>query len=155
MIRQLRAAQTASAALTALAMLLFPALLVGAPRARAEGTVDYTKEDLSQYEDQLNGDQIRSVVVNKRTRSLRVTLKNGQHVFAKYGNKEGPNYYGAIRARHVPITFLSPAGAKAEQGGGKHPGHEIRYIAGGVLIAVIAIVGGILYFNRRREAALD
>ena len=154
MIRQLRAAQTASAALAALAMLLLPALLVGAPRARAEGTVDYTKEDLSQYEDQLNGDQVRSVAVNKGTRSLRVTLKNGQHVFAKYGKKEGPNYYAAIRARHVPITFLSPGAAKAEQGS-QHPGHQIRYIAGGVLIAVIAIVGGILYFNRRREAALD
>jgi hypothetical protein len=153
-IRQLRAAQTDLAALTALAMLLFPALLVAAPRARAEGTVDYTKEDLSQYEDQLNGNQIESVVVNKRTRSLRVTLTNGQHVFAKYGKKQGPKYYAAIRARHVPITFLSPAAVKAEQGS-KHPGHKIRYIAGGVLIAVIMIAGGILYFNRGREAVLD
>ena len=153
MIRQPRAAQTL-AGLTALAMLLSVALLVVAPRARAEGTADYTKEDLSQYENQLNGNHIQSVVVNKRTRSLRVTLDSGQHVFAKYGKKEGPKYYAAIRASHVPITFLAPAAAQAEPGS-KHPGHEIRYIAGGVLIAVIAIVGGILYFNRGRKAVLD
>ena len=154
MTSQLRAARPAPAALLAATVVLVAGLLLGAGAARAEGTIDYTKEAITQYESQLAGNQIQSVVVNKRTRSLRVTLKNGQHVFAKYGKKEGPKYYAAVTAHHVPLSFLSTTQAASEQG--KHkPGHKIRYIAGGALLLVIAIVAGVLIYNRRRQAARD
>jgi len=155
-IRQLRAVWAvppSAAALLALAVLLLPALLGGVSSARAEGTAThYNKENLAQYESQLNGGQVQSIVVNKRTRSLRITLKNGEHVFVKYAKRTGPKYYAAVKAHHVPLTFLTAAQAKAKQ---KKPAHKIRYIAGGALILVLAIVGAILYYNRGRQAARD
>jgi Holliday junction resolvase len=135
----------------ALAFLLLPVLLGGVSAARGEGSAtQYNKENLAEYESQLDGGQVQSIVVNKRTRSLRITLKNGEHVFVKYAKKTGPKYYAAVKAHHVSLTFLTPAQAKAEQ---KRAGHKIRYIAGGALILVLAIVGGILYYNRGRQAA--
>ncbi|HTY97058.1 MAG TPA: hypothetical protein VMB91_08470 [Solirubrobacteraceae bacterium] len=130
-------------------LLTLLALLAGSAVAAAEPTPTYTKEDLSQYESQLKAGEVQSVIVNKRERSLRVTLKDGTHVFAKYGKKEGPKYYAAITAKKIPLTFLSPAAAKAEQEhASKH--HKLRYIAGGVLIVVIVIAVVILLVRRRR-----
>ncbi len=145
MTSQLRAQKPVLAAL-----LVLLALLAASTVARAETTPTYTHESLSQYESQLKAGEIQSVVVNKRERSLRVTLKNGTHVFAKYGKKEGPKYYAAITAKGIPLTFLSPTVAKQEQEHApKH--HKIRYIVGGVLIVVIVIAGVILLARRRRR----
>lgn len=131
------------------ALLLLLALLAASTVARAETTPTYTKETISQYESQLKAGEIQSVVVNKRTRSLRVTLKDGTHVFAKYGKKEGPKYYAAVTAKGIPLTFLSPTAAKKEQEhAAKH--HKIRYIVGGVLIVVIVIAVVVLLMRRRR-----
>ena len=128
MTSQLRAPKPVLAVLLALL-----ALLAGSAAARAETTPTYTKEGLSQYEAQLHGGQIQSVIVNKRMRSLRITLKDGSHVFAKYEKKTGPKYYAQITAKGIPLTFLSADAAKKEQEkASKH--HKIRYIVGGVLI---------------------
>jgi FtsH-like protein len=144
MTSQLRAPMPVLAVLLALL-----ALLAGSAAARAESTPTYTKESISQYEAQLKAGQIQSVVVNKRLRSLRITLKDGTHVFAKYAKKTGPKYYAQITAKGIPLSFLSAAAAKKEQEKApKH--HKIRYIAGGVLIAVLVIVGVILFLRRRR-----
>jgi hypothetical protein len=155
MISQLRVSRPARAALLVLAILMLAAPLLASPAAGAPAAVQLgSKESLSQYESQLNSGQIQSIVVNKRTRALHITLKNGEHFFVKYPKKQGPKYYAVIHAKHVPLTFLSPAAAKAEQSEHK-PGHKIRYIAGGALILILAIAGGIFYFNRRRQAARD
>jgi len=132
------------------ALLVLLALFAASTTARAaESTPTYTKESISQYESQLKAGEVQSVIVNKRERSLRVTLKDGTHVFAKYGKKEGPKYYAAITAKRIPLTFLSPAAAKKEQEhASKH--HKLRYIAGGVLIVVIVIAVVILLVRRRR-----
>jgi hypothetical protein len=144
MTSQLRAPMPVLAVLLALL-----ALLAGSATARAESTPTYTKEALSQYEAQLKAGQIRSVVVNKRLRSLRITLKNGGYVFVKYPKKSGPTYYHQITAKGIPLTFLSVEAAKKEQEKSpKH--HKIRYIAGGVLIVVLVIAAVILFVRRRR-----
>jgi len=144
MTSQLRAPLPVLAVLLALV-----ALLAGSAAAWAESTPTYTKESLSEYEAQLHGGQIESVIVNKRLRSLRITLKDGSHVFVKYGKKEGPKYYAAITAKHIPLTFLSVEAAKKEQEkASKH--HKIRYIVGGVLIAALVIAAVILFIRRRR-----
>ena len=130
-------------------LLTLLALFAGGAAARAESTPTYTKEDLSQYEAQLKGGQIQSVIVNKRLRSLRITLKDGSHVYAKYPKKTGPTYYKQITAKGIPLTFLSVDAAKKEQEkGSKH--HKIRYIAGGALIVILIIVAVILLVRRRR-----
>ena len=89
------------------------------------------------------------MTVNKRLRSLRITLKDGSHVFVKYAKKTGPTYYKQITAKGIPLSFLSADAAKKEQEkGSKH--HKIRYIVGGVLIVVLVIVAVILLVRRRR-----
>ncbi len=130
-------------------LLTLLALLAGSAVARAETAPTYSKEALSQYEEQLHGGQIQSVTVNKRMRSLRVTLKDGSHVFAKYEKKTGPKYYSQITAKGIPLTFLSVAAAKKEQEkASKH--HKIRYIVGGVVIVLLVIAAVVLLLRRRR-----
>ena len=57
-----------------------------------------------------------------------------------------------LKKRHVPVTVLTEAQAKKEQSKGKVH-HKLRYIAGGIVIAVIVIVGGVLLYNRRKREA--
>jgi len=138
------------------ALVLLPVLFVllaGGVAAAAETAPTYTKENLSEYEAQLKGGQIQSVIVNKRLRSLRITLNDGSHVFVKYGKKEGPKYYAAITARHIPLRFLSAEAAKKEQEkASKH--HKIRYIAGAVLIVAL-VIAAVVLFTRRRNREED
>jgi hypothetical protein len=130
-------------------LLTLLAVLAGSAAAQAESTPTYSKEALSQYEEQLHGGQIQSVTVNKRMRSLRITLKDGSHVFAKYEKKTGPKYYSQITAKGVPLIFLSADAAKKEQEKvSKH--HKIRYIVGGVLIVILVVVAVVLLVRRRR-----
>jgi ATP-dependent Zn protease len=126
--------------------------LVFSPLALAaeETSIHYTDETLQQYEQQLSRGQVKSVTINKRLRSLRVTLKDGSHVKARYKAKGEPEQVAKLEAKHVPFKVLSPAAAEAEAK--KVPRHhKLRYIAGGALLVVIVVVGGVLYFRRRRE----
>ena len=135
------------------ALLVCFALAFAAPLAlAAEPTIAYTKESIGQYEKQLAAGEIKQVTVNKFLRSLRVTLNNGQHVLAKYAKKQESKYAAALAGKHVPTTFLSPPQAKAQKG---TVHHKLRYIAAAVLVAVLIIVGLVLFVNRRRKAVLD
>jgi hypothetical protein len=52
------------------------------------------------------------------------------------------------------VTTLKPAEAAKEAS--KAPvHHKLRYIAGGILIAVIVIVGAVLLVDRRRKTAME
>lgn len=139
-----------------LAALLTCAALALAPSAAraAEGAISYTDEGLAQYEAQLAGGKIKEVTINKRVRSLRVTLTDGRHVLARYGPKQEPSYLAALRAKGVPVTILASAATKTHAKA-KPAHHKLRYIAGGVLVLVIVVVGVVLFVNRRRQAALD
>jgi hypothetical protein len=135
---------------TAVLCALGLALAMSASEALAEEVVHYTKESQQAYEGQLAHDEIASATFNKRLRSLRLTLKNGQHVIVHYPPKQEPTYAAALAARHIPVTVLTPTQAKSEAS--KAPvHHKLRYIAGGILIAVVVIVGGVLLFDRRRK----
>jgi hypothetical protein len=122
-------------------MLLFPALLVG-PRGRPEAR--WSTPRGSQYEDQLNGDQIQSVVVNKRTVRCASLVAA---MFAKYGKKRGRTTpdQGQARADRVPRRRRRSPN-RAANARAANPLHRGRRAD-----RVIAIVGGILYFNRRRR----
>lgn len=141
--------------LTRLPVLACLALALLAPAAgAAEGTVTYTHEDLKAYEQQLARGQIQSATFNKRVRSLHLTLKDGRHVLYKYGPKQEPTLAAALHAKGVPVTVLKPA--EADREAKKTPvHHKLRYIAGGILIAVIVIVGTVLLVDRRRKAAME
>jgi hypothetical protein len=123
--------------------------LSSAAQAASDASIHYESESLQAYEQQLHSSQIASVVINKRLRSLRITLKNGQHVKARYAAHQEPAVVKAIEAKNIPVTVLSPTEAQAEaKSVPKH--HKLRYIAGAAVIVVIAIVGGVLYIRRKR-----
>ena len=127
------------------------ALAVTVPAA--QGAVSYEKESLQEYEQQLAGGQISEVTINKFVRSLRVTLKDGRHVLARYAKHQEAAVAGKLKEKGVPVTVLTPEAAQQEAKS-KPVKHKLRYIAGGILIVVILIVGAVLLgFRRRRRAA--
>lgn len=147
MSRLARGPQSALALL--LALVLSSAILAPAMAGAAEA-VHYTKETLPQFEQQLSSGQIRVATFNRRVRSVRLTLKNGEHVLVVYKAKQSPELISKLKAKHVPVTVLSQTAAEKEAKE-KPVHHKIRYIAGGVLVAVIVVVGAVLILNRRRQ----
>jgi hypothetical protein len=117
----------------------------------AAGTIDYQKEGYAEYKQQLAGGQIQAVTINKRLRSLRVTLKDGRYVLARYNPHEETAVAAALAAKSVPVTVLTPTEAIKEQKA-KPVHHKLRYIAGGILILAILIVGAVLYINRKPQS---
>jgi Flp pilus assembly protein TadB len=138
-------------ALTGIALAVCLALGLLAPAAlAAEAKVDYTHESEAAFEQQLASKQIRSAIVNKRLRTVRVTLKDGTRVLGRYPKHQAPQTIARLQAQGATVTVL--AKKQAEQEAGKKPKHhKIRYIAGGVLIVVILVVGAVLLVNRRRR----
>jgi uncharacterized protein HemX len=127
------------------------ALLLAVSVAVAASAPTYQPESLKTYEQQLASGQIQAVTINKKLRSLRITLKDGSYVLAKYPRKQEPKNVAALEAKHVPVTILTPTEA-AKQVTKKPVHHKLRYIAGGIVIVVILIVGAVLYFNRKRQS---
>jgi N-dimethylarginine dimethylaminohydrolase len=119
--------------------------------AAEEPTIVYAPESEATFAQQLAAKQIESVIVNKRLRSLRVTLKDGSHVLVKYPKHEEPATVAKLQAKHVTVTVLSTKQAEKEAGKTKSHHHKIRYIVGGVVIVVIVVVIGVLLFNRQRR----
>jgi hypothetical protein len=131
------------------------ALAILAPAAgAAESTTAYTHEGVKAFEQQLAGGQIQSATFNKRVRSLRLILKDGKHVLYRYPPKQEPALAAKLASKGVPVTVLKPAEAAKEAK--KVPvHHKLRYIAGGILLAVIIIVGAVLLIDRRRKTAME
>jgi ATP-dependent Zn protease len=123
--------------------------LISAPAALA-GPIAYQDESYAEFQQQLASGQITAVTINKRLASLRTTLKDGRYVLAKYGHKEEPKVAAALAAKHVPVTILTPAAAKSEAPV-KAVHHKLRYIAGGILILLIVVVGAVLVMRSRRR----
>jgi hypothetical protein len=124
------------------------------PSWGAEGTpVRYQKESVQEYEKQLAASQIEAATVNKRVRSIHLTLKDGRHVLVKYAAHEEPKFVAQLQAKGVPVTIL--ASAQAAKEAKKPVKHKLRYIAGGILVAIVIIVGAVLLIDRRRKRAAE
>jgi hypothetical protein len=136
--------------LSALFVCLVPAVLAPAAGA-AEGTVTvkFQHESLPAYEAQLAHNQVAAVTFNKKLRTVRVTLKNGQHVLAQYPPHQEPRLAAALAANGVPVTILKKK--EAEKEAPKPTSHKLRYLAGAILVVVIVVVGIVLYISRRRK----
>ena len=151
MIRTERASLAKNAAVL-VSFLVLVCLSVGAAQAVAETTIHYTKESLPEYEQQLASGQITAATINKRVGSVRLTLKNGQHYLVHYKAHTEPTVAAALAARGVTVAVLAPSEAQKEAA--KMPvHHKLRYIAGGILIVVIVIVGAVLLVDRKRKRA--
>ena len=126
-------------------------LLAAAPVAiGAAGGVSYPRESEAAFRAQLAARRIRSAVINKRIRSVRLTLADGSHARAKYPPHQEPRVAAELKAKGVHVSVLSKTQAEKEAKNlPKH--HKLRYIAGGILVAVIAVVAAVLLVNRRRQ----
>jgi hypothetical protein len=142
-------------ALRVLLAIALPVLiaLTSVPGAAAEAgsaAIVYTHEREPEYQRQLQGGQIQAVTINKRLRTLRVTLKDGRHVLARYPAHHEPEVVAALHGKGVTVTILTKSQAQSEAK--KTPvHHKLRYIVGGILIAVIVIVAAVLLIDRRRK----
>jgi hypothetical protein len=125
------------------------AMLLGGAAQAAE--VKYEHESEQAWKSQLTSHQIASVVINKKVQSLHTTLKDGRHVLAKYPKHDLARVEAEMTANNVPFTALTKSPAKAPAK--KAPvHHKLRYIAGGILIGIIVIVGAVLFVRRRTRA---
>ena len=83
-------------------------------------------------------------------RSLRVTLKDGRYELAKLRAARRAQDREALQAKGVTVDVLQPTEAVKEVE--KRPvKHKLRYIAGGILIVVVVVVGLVLYVDRERK----
>jgi hypothetical protein len=138
-----------SAQVAALLALVACAALICAPAALA-GPIAYQDESYAEFQQQLASGQIQAVTINRRLGSLRITLEDGRYVLAKYGRKGEPKAVAALTAKHVPVTVLTLVQANSEVPK-KTVHHKLRYIAGGILILLIVVVGAVLVMRSRRE----
>ena len=86
---------------------LAPAALA-AKAAPTTTQIAYQPESFAEFEKQLAAGQVQSVTINKRLRSLRITLKDGRYVLAKYKPKEETKVAAVLTGDHVPVVVLSP-----------------------------------------------
>ena len=126
------------------------AMLVLSTASTDAATIVYEPVSETVFLHELDSGQVASATINKRARSVRVTLKDGSYVKVKYPKHHEPRMYALIKSRGVPVAILSEAQAKAELKS-KPVHHKIRYIVGGVLIVVIVVVAAVLLINRRRR----
>lgn len=133
-----------------LALVVAVAPLAAVASAAEEGAIVYTHESEAQFQQQLAAKKVKSVIINKRVRSLRVTLTDGTHVLAGYPAHQEPQTAARLRANGVNVTVLSKAAAK-DEAKPKPVHHKRRYIAGAVLVVLIVIAGAVLLIRRRRQ----
>src|ERR1035441_2869134 len=104
MTRTTRASLTTKAAI----LLAGLSLLVLVPAALAVGaetpTIKYTPESFATYQQQLAAGKIKAVTINKRVRSLRLTLTDGSYVLAKYKPHEGLRREWGSRKAGTPAS---------------------------------------------------
>ena len=77
-------------------------------------TIVYEPVSETVFLHELDSGQVAAATINKRVRSVRVTLKDGSHVKVKYPKHDEPKTYALIKSRGVPVNILSEAEAKAE-----------------------------------------
>ncbi len=149
MNRPIRAFTSLSLALClALSVALSP--LAAVAGAAEEPTIVYAHISEAEFAKDLAGKKVKSVEVNKRLRTLRVTLTDGTHVLAHYPAHQEPATVARLQHAGATVTILTKSTAE-KQAKAKPVKHKLRYIVGGVVILVIVIVGVVLLVNRRRQ----
>lgn len=146
MNRPTRALPRALPALLLAVCLSFSGLLAAVALA-APGTT----ESEAALRQQVSAKQVQSARINKRERTVRVTLKDGTQAVARYPKKQSEATAKRLEAAGVKVTVLTPAEA-AKEGGtqAKKSHHKLRYIAGAVVIVAILLGVAALFYIRRR-----
>lgn len=117
---------------------LTAAVGVAAAKKGSEAGIHFTTESTQAYEQQLAGGQIQAAKFNTKVRSMHLTLKDGRHMLVKYPPHGEAKLVAELKAQGVSVPAIKPA----------H--HKLRYIAAGVLVIVLILVGLVLYMRRKR-----
>ncbi len=152
MIPTTRASLTTKIAVS-LACIAGAALMPLTVAASAAATVASQHESFTEYQHQLAAGQIQAAKINRRLRSVHLTLKDGRHMLAKYLAHEEPKVLAELQAKGVPVTVEKQTEAAKEAAKPVH--HKLRYIAGGILVVVVIVVGGVLFIDRKRKTEAD
>jgi hypothetical protein len=140
-------ALSATCAATAVALAL-------APASSAAGAIAEVQESEAAFQQQLATRQIRSAIINRHLRRMRLTLHGGRHVVAVYPKGHFRVVRAQLQAKHVAVTVLTPEQAAQDTKTvlrHHHHHHKRRYIVGGILVAVIVLVAAFVLIWRRRR----
>jgi ATP-dependent Zn protease len=117
--------------------------------ANAEATITYRHETEAEFEQQIAAKKIKSAVINKSLRTVRVQLDDGTYVLGKYPKHQVPQTIARLKAAGATVSVLSKKEGERQAAKGRKHKHKIRYIVGGVVI-VLLVVGGVVWLIRRR-----
>jgi hypothetical protein len=126
------------------AALLCAALAMTAPpQARAVTKVGYPA-----LRAQISSGPVIRAVINPATSHVEIKFRDQSEWIASFPPGAQPGLQRLLRERHIPLIFASRHRA------GRHRAptvvhHHLRYIAAGVLAAVLLIGGGALAYRRR------
>lgn len=114
-------------------------------------TVHFQKESVQAYEGELHKGEVHAVTFHpgSPTGHLHISLNNGGHMTVAYAAGEQAKLEAAARAANTRVK-VAQATAKPKTAAVKH---KLRYIVGGVLIAVIVVVLVVLLIGRRRAVS--
>jgi hypothetical protein len=107
-------------------------------------------ESYSSVRSQIASGVVIRGVINAAPRHVEVLLKSRAEYLAVYPPGGEPALLAALHAHHVKVEFARRARAQAKP---KPVHHHLRYIAAGILAALLAIGGVFLALRRRRPAA--
>jgi hypothetical protein len=123
---------------------LLAALVAGGAWAYPETWVAYPRL-LAQVR---HGPLIRAII-NPQRRDVEIKFANKDEWHAYYPAGAQAELQRLIDARHIRLLFV-PRHAVASRPAAVH--HRLRYVAGGVLVALVFVAGGYLLWRRRRAA---
>jgi hypothetical protein len=118
--------------------------------AGAEGTITYRHETEAEFEQQIAAKKIKTAVINRSLRTVRVTLDDGSYVLGKYPKHQVPQTIARLKAAGATVTLLSKKEGERQAYKSKKHKHKIRYIVGGVVIVLI-VIGGVVWLIKRRR----
>jgi ATP-dependent Zn protease len=127
------------------------ALLLLLALAPSQAAALEQNESEASFRQQLANGAIQQATINRLLRRVHLVLKDGQHIYFRYPpHHQEPRVVAELKAKRVPVVIEKSSQAKIEaKAVPRH--HKLRYIVGGVLIAVIVIVIAVLLVNRRRQ----
>ena len=131
--------RTATRLLLALAALL-AALTIASPSARAATPASYDAV-VAQVK---QGPVVRAVI-NPPLRHVEIKFRNQSEWKATYPSGAEAQLRGLLHSRNIPVVFASHH--RRQQKPAVH--HHLRYIAAGILAAVLLAVGLVLAVNAR------
>jgi hypothetical protein len=109
-----------------------------------------TSESYSTVVTQIKTIPLVHAVINPKGNHVEIKYPNGTEYIAVFPQGGQPALQRLLHERHIKIIFASRHQAKPRPA---PVHHHLRYIAGGILLGAIAVIGGVLLYRRRRNAA--